>query len=126
MLLNFWATWCKPCMIEIPELATVAGQFGDQVSFVAVYYQPESKAGPQVTSWLRSQPDYFAHQVAWGNSALHALFPHPLLPTTYVVGRGGVVVTKFEGSITGEARVAELRAAIESGLMQPLPSAPHH
>jgi cytochrome c biogenesis protein CcmG, thiol:disulfide interchange protein DsbE len=121
MLLNFWATWCKSCLVEIPELAKLANQFGDRVIFVAVYYQRESTAGPQVTAWLRVQPEYFSHQVAWGNSALQRLFPHPLLPTTYVIGRGGVVVSKFEGSITSDARLAELRAAIEVGLQQPLP-----
>jgi thiol-disulfide isomerase/thioredoxin len=116
LLLNVWATWCKPCLREVPELAKMAEAFGDQVVFVAVYYQTEFKAEPQVASWLRAQPDYFSHHVAWGNGALHKLYPHPLLPTTYVLGRDGVLVKKFEGSITSEADLAELRASIQAGL----------
>jgi hypothetical protein len=121
MLLNIWATWCKPCLVEVPELAKVADQYGEKVTLVALYYQLESVAGPQVSAWLRGQPDYFSHYVAWGNPSMHALYPHRVLPTTYIIGRGGTLVTKFEGSITSEARVAELRAAIEIGLKQPLP-----
>ena len=120
MLLNVWATWCKPCLREVPELAKVADQFGDRVTFVAMYYQSEGVADRQVSTWLQGQPEYFSHYVAWGNAAMHALFPSHVLPTTYVVGRGGVVVKKYEGSITGEARVADLRAAIEAGLQQPM------
>jgi thiol-disulfide isomerase/thioredoxin len=122
MLLNIWATWCKPCLIEVPELAKVADEYGEKVTFVALYYQLEATAGPKVTAWLRGEPEYFSHYVAWGNPSLHALYPHRVLPTTYIIGRGGTVVTKFEGSIIGEARVAELRAAIEVGLQQPMPA----
>ena len=121
LLLNFWATWCKPCLSEVPQLAKTALEYGDQVVFVALYYQPQLTAGAQVTDWLRFQPDYFSHYVAWGNGPLHQLFPHRLLPTTYVVGRAGTVVKKLEGSITGEARIAELRASIEAGLQQARP-----
>ena len=124
MLLNIWATWCKPCLIEVPELAKVADQYGEKVTFVALYYQLEAAAGPQVSAWLRGQPDYFSHYVAWGNQSMHARYPHRALPTTYIIGRSGTVVAKFEGSITSEARLAELREAIEAGLQQPLTEPP--
>jgi thiol-disulfide isomerase/thioredoxin len=125
MVLNLWADWCKPCLVEIPELAKVAEQFGDRVVFVALYYQPESVAGVQVTNWLRMQPEYFSHYVAWGNSSILALFPHRGLPTTYIIGNGGTVVQKFEGAIASEARLTELRGAIEAGLQQSMsPAAP--
>jgi thiol-disulfide isomerase/thioredoxin len=123
VLLNFWATWCEPCLEEFPQLAKVAGDFGDQVAWVAMYYLPRAQAEAQVTGWLRNKPEALSSRVAWGNSSLHELFPHPRLPTTYVVGRAGVVVTKFVGSITTPEQVAELRAAIETGLHQPLDAA---
>lgn len=122
VLLNIWATWCKPCLMEVPELTTLTTQFRGDVLFVAVYYQLESTAGAQVTSWLRSQPESFAHRVAWGNATLHQLFPARVLPTTYVLSRAGAVVRKFEGAMTSKARLAELQAAIEQGLGQRLPA----
>ena len=118
VLLNVWATWCRPCLMEVPELARLADQFGDRVTFVALHYQSESVAGVQVTNWLRLQPEYFAHDVVWGNSAMRALFPQRVLPTTYVIGRGGGVVRVFEGAILSESRLAELRDAIAIGLRQ--------
>jgi hypothetical protein len=88
-----------------------------------MYYLPQAQAEAQVTGWLHNKPEALSSRVAWGNSSLHELFPHPRLPTTYVVGRAGVVVTKFVGSITTPEQVAELRAAIETGLHQPLDAA---
>jgi len=116
LVLNLWADWCKPCLLEIPGLAKAVDQYGDRVVLVALYYQPEAVAGVQVANWLRAQPPYFSHYVAWGNSSVLAQFPQRALPTTYVIGRGGAVVQKFVGSITTEARLAELRGAIEAGL----------
>jgi thiol-disulfide isomerase/thioredoxin len=124
LLVNVWATWCEPCLLEVPELAKLANQFGEQVVLVALHYQQESTARVQVTDWLPKQPAYFSHYVGWGNAAMHDLFPADGLPTTYVIGRGGVVVTRFVGAILTETRRAELRAAIEVGLKQSLAPAP--
>ena len=36
VLIDFWATWCAPCRIELPIVNRVAKRFGDRVRFVAV------------------------------------------------------------------------------------------
>ncbi len=36
VVVSFWATWCKPCLKELPHLNRLAGQYKDQVSILAV------------------------------------------------------------------------------------------
>jgi thiol-disulfide isomerase/thioredoxin len=36
VVLDFWGTWCAPCISAIPELSDLAAKFGDQIYFVAV------------------------------------------------------------------------------------------
>jgi thiol-disulfide isomerase/thioredoxin len=36
VLINFWASWCAPCRIEMPTLQTLAGFYGDAVRVLAV------------------------------------------------------------------------------------------
>jgi thiol-disulfide isomerase/thioredoxin len=123
VLLNFWATWCRPCLLEIPVLARVAADYGEKVLFVAVYHEEEAIHREAVTEWLTHQPEYFPHHVTWGNPALLARFPHRFLPTTYVIGPHGQMSAKLRGAILGK-REAELRAAIERALEDPGPASP--
>ncbi len=36
MLLNLWATWCAPCVVEMPLLDRLAGEMGDEVQVLTV------------------------------------------------------------------------------------------
>ncbi len=124
VLLNFWANWCKPCLLEIPELMKASERHGDQVVFVAAYYQFEAWHRASVDEWLKQVPESFSSKVAWGNGALLRQFPHRAIPTTYVLGRNGEVIESFTGAILDEKDKAALEAAIQRGLGNPTPPAP--
>lgn len=51
VVVSFWATWCIPCLKEMPHLNEMAGEFGDQVTFIAVSVDNSksmAKVGPLV------------------------------------------------------------------------------
>jgi thiol-disulfide isomerase/thioredoxin len=116
VLLNFWANWCKPCIKELPELMEASVRYGDQVVLVAVYYDFEARHRAAVDEWLKQVPESFASKVAWGNGTLLRQFPHPAIPTTYVLGRDGQIIETFQGALVGPEKQAALKAAILTGL----------
>lgn len=51
VLLNLWATWCAPCVKELPSLDALAAQSGDRVKVVAVSQDmDQAKVAPFVTA----------------------------------------------------------------------------
>jgi thiol-disulfide isomerase/thioredoxin len=119
VLLNFWADWCKPCMVEIPRMMNLAAEYGKRALFLAVYYGPEEHFSAEVNQWLSRQSSPFAKQIVWGNSSLLSQYPHHALPTTYVLGCGGETLAVFRGAIATDEREAALRQAIVKGLNSP-------
>jgi peroxiredoxin len=117
MLVNFWATWCAPCIGEFPELQTTYRMYrGRGLEFVTVSANtPDQKAA--VLAFLR---EYHAtstnRQFATGDTdALQAAFD-PLtpaaLPFTLLLAPNGDVLHQQ----LGEADIAALRRAILASL----------
>ena len=95
VLLNFWASWCAPCVEEMPSLVQLQKQMGDKVTVLAVSIDSDENAYRQ---FIRD------HNIdlltAWDpkkiSSELYGTFKYP---ETYVVDRNGVIRRKFIGAI---------------------------
>lgn len=103
-VVNLWASWCAPCVREMPILQGVSSEVGDAVRFVGVDTEDESASAAAlldatgVTYEQRDDPD------AVVRAALRAVG----LPTTVVFdGRGRLVARKV-----GEVDAAWLRDAL--------------
>lgn len=88
LVLNFWATWCAPCIQEIPSLNRFARDFApDGVVVLAVNIDKNSQ---KYKNFLRRFPVAFkvAHDP---NSDLSAEYGTYLVPETYVIKDGRVM-----------------------------------
>jgi len=92
LVLNFWATWCPPCVSETPSLSRFAAQMAPAgVVVLAISVDKDEKAYRAFLE--RMKP---AFQVARDPQAkINADFGTFKYPETYVIDRNGKVLRKF-------------------------------
>ena len=96
LVINFWATWCRPCWDEHPILTAAAQQYGDRVQFVGVVFQDEET---KILDFLRrrghSYPtvvdDHGKTAIAYGVGGV---------PETFFLDATGTIVAKHDGPVS--------------------------
>ncbi len=93
VVLNFWASWCAPCLTEMPSLEALQQQL-PQVKVIGVAFD-EDQATYQ--AYLTRHPMSFLSVLDAGGSA-HASFGTFRPPETYVIDKAGIIRRKFIGA----------------------------
>ena len=113
-VVDFWATWCKPCVKELPELAAYHERLADRKDVVLLSFNVGEKRA-EVEAFLKGSPVSFP--VYCGDALVEPLelaaFPTKLILDVRRPGKGGSALLRFrrEGltSVASiEARVAAL------------------
>jgi peroxiredoxin len=112
VLLNFWATWCAPCQVEIPFFAAWQRKYGPQ-GLQIIGISMDDDAGPARRLAARLQLNY---PVAMGDERLGARYGGVLgLPSTFLIDRDGVIRAQFQG----EADLRLIERHVTALLAQP-------
>ena len=113
-LVHFWATWCPPCVAEIPSLQRLVREFRGQPDFsVVMIAVADEKA--KVTPFLGQGWDMVLFDPSWDVAHRYGT---EQLPETYLVVRGEVV-EKFIGATDWDD--PKVRAKLASRLGAPAP-----
>ncbi len=108
VVLNFWATWCAPCVAEIPELMAMQDALaGQDVRFVGVSQDTGPRAFEDVRDFRAILGVTYPLLLDPGLAVGRAYDGAAVLPTTVVVDRAGRVHARAEGLLT-EARLRDL------------------
>jgi thiol-disulfide isomerase/thioredoxin len=112
-VLNVWATWCVPCVQEMPDLRAIDETFGPEVALVGVSMDdmiPDTKPA-KVQSFLDRQRIAFPNIYYTGNpDALGDYLDFDgELPLTIVYDARGKELWRHQGRIEREATIARLR-----------------
>lgn len=115
VLVDFWASWCEPCLRELPELEKLHRQLEKRgVVVIGVNIDRERKnASELITRFKLTFPNVFDPA---GKTV--ELYDPPKMPTSYVIDAQGNVRLINEG-FSGPEDIAKLRATIEQLLASP-------
>lgn len=111
VVVNYWATWCKPCRKEIPDLAELHDSRGD-VTVLGIAYEDTDVAS--IEAFLLDYPATFPILTVDVFEPPADLEVPKVLPTTFVVNPAGSITDRFTGPVTLEA--------LEAVLAEPTPA----
>ena len=100
LVVNYWATWCPPCIVEMPELQSFHDEYVDKGAMV-IGINAENISEQQLITFLDDYFITYPNFVA-GPTQQSELGLIPGLPTTFMVSPEGEVVARQVGQITRE------------------------
>jgi thiol-disulfide isomerase/thioredoxin len=110
-LVNFWATWCPPCRVEIPDLIKLQDKYRDQLQVIGISYDEGSV--DDVRQFVREQK--INYPIVMSTPDLEKGFPGVFaLPTTFMLDKEVKTVQKHIGLIS--PAIYELEARVLAGI----------
>ena len=97
LVINLWATWCPPCIEELPSLSDLAEKLGQEGLVVALSTEPLDKVKRFIQT---SFPDLSPHLriVSVTEKERSRFFPADNLPVTYLFNQKGLLMEKVVGA----------------------------
>ena len=109
VVINLWATWCIPCINELPNFDRIQNEYPDEVTVIAIHSAPVTT---DVNEWLSD----YSYEITFASDEegeiSKKLASSDVLPQTLIIDQAGNVVYTRTGSLTYE----ELSEAVSGAL----------
>ena len=113
VMLDFWATWCPPCVAELPSLVKLADEYrGRGVVLVAANRDDPEVAREVIAAFMHQRVSGLDHRVVIADDTTADRYHVSALPTLYIIGRNGDILDATPGFSTEQ----DVRAQLEQAL----------
>ena len=102
IVLNFWASWCGPCQMEMPDFNEKYLEIGEKVQFLMVNMTDGSRETVESASAFIAEQGYSFPVYYDADLDAATVYSVYSLPTTYFIDVEGYTVARATGAISGE------------------------
>jgi thiol-disulfide isomerase/thioredoxin len=110
VVVDFWATWCGPCRMEIPGYIELQNKYGKD-GLVIVGVSLDTKSPAYVKKFVEANAMNYTVVIA-GSEAVDAFGGFDAIPTTFLIGRDGKIVHQKSGAMDHADYEAIVKKAI--------------
>ena len=119
-IINFWGTWCTPCVNELPYFDQIASDYAEDVVVIAIHTDMGVSEAPSfLTKYYSDSKIIFAKDSINENDTFNGLYYTSLggrdtYPYTVIIDENGVIVEKFVRALEYE----DLKNVVEANLAE--------
>jgi thiol-disulfide isomerase/thioredoxin len=118
-LVNFWATWCEPCRVEMPQLQALHERLANRgLRIIGVFEAWEADAAK---AYLAEAP--FTYEILKGTTTVDRDWgPIGIMPTTFLVDANGKILRRYVGAAQEQTDglIHDVEALLDGRPMGPL------
>jgi thiol-disulfide isomerase/thioredoxin len=110
VLLNFWASWCGPCLKEMPRFNELAQQYGEKkFAVVGISIDDEQESAQKAVEKM-----HIHYPIAMGDAKLGNAYGGVLgVPISFLIDRKGVIRARYEGETDVKLVEAKIKDLIQ-------------
>jgi thiol-disulfide isomerase/thioredoxin len=114
VMVNFWATWCVPCKVEMPWLVALQKQYGPQgLQIIGISEDDPPGAADRVKKYVAKVGVEYPMVLDDGTAVNH--YEVQDFPTSFYISGDGTVVAQTVGLVSRDEVEADIRKALAGG-----------
>ena len=107
IILDFWATWCKPCLRELPHINKIYEEYKDQNLKVYAISIDTPASTSKVKPTIRRYKFDLPVLLDPDNEVIRKFSPNRNVPYLVIIGANGEIVREFSGYKPGDEKIVE-------------------
>ena len=108
VLIDFMATWCGPCMLAMPDLLEMRGEFGEELVMISIDVDPARETEDKLREWRDEWGADWPHALDLEQPPVSRSFKVRVIPTIVIVDQEGKIARTHLGPTSRDVLAEEI------------------